>query len=222
MEDLTAGSNSAARYRGIVYFVRVLKRSCALRVRWNRYGCSYARRRMHPSRESRVVFSSTVQSFGVAPVATSSTKVSSECSTDGVLQLCDLPFELLRTIASYLDSFRFLSRFSFNIQLSDLFSCIAVYVTWLSRLGYSVMWPVHYCITEALSTHTGKRLAKDGGSLNLYALFRLETIYFAIPNWFILWQRWSFSTAFSPVEHWVFDDTDHLSNHIRQCRFYTK
>lgn len=35
-------------------------------------------------------------------------------------------------------------------------------------------------------------------------------------------QRWSFSTAFSPVETWAFQDSPHLSNHLKNCRYNIK
>jgi hypothetical protein len=54
---------------------------------------------------SRIIYSSCVKSFGVlAP----SPKMICENSTGSVgLNLSDLPFELLQTIAGYLDSFRY-------------------------------------------------------------------------------------------------------------------
>jgi len=71
----------------------------------SRYGCSFARRRLRPGVGSRIIYSSCVKSFGVLPP---SPELICENSTGSEgLTLSDLPFELLRTIASYLDSFRY-------------------------------------------------------------------------------------------------------------------
>lgn len=36
----------------------------------------------------------------------------------------------------------------------------------------------------------------------------------------LTFQRWLFSTAFSPIRHWGFDDHDcHMSDHLKQCPF---
>jgi len=77
-----------------------------------RYGCSYARRRLYPmGKGSRVVFSSTVESFGIKyPQSTHSR------DGDNELSLSDLPFEVIRTIAAYLDSFS-LCHFSLTCRL---------------------------------------------------------------------------------------------------------
>ena len=56
---------------------------------------------------SRVVFSSTVESFGIKyPQSTHSR------DGDNELSLSDLPFEVIRTIAAYLDSFRYIRSIS--------------------------------------------------------------------------------------------------------------
>jgi hypothetical protein len=69
-----------------------------------RYGCSFARRRMFPvNPDHRVIYSSIVESFGVTRTNSSAFD---HVSTPGELCLTDLPFEVLRTIAGYLDGFR--------------------------------------------------------------------------------------------------------------------
>ena len=35
-------------------------------------------------------------------------------------------------------------------------------------------------------------------------------------------QRWVFSSSFSPVEHWDFEDGEHMANHMKICRYYIK
>ena len=67
-----------------------------------RYGCPFARRRLRPTGQGfRLVYSSVIESFGVKhgpvlPIRDSQEEIS----------LNDLPFEVLRSIARYLDSFR--------------------------------------------------------------------------------------------------------------------
>ncbi len=67
---------------------------------------------MHPSVDSRIIYSSTVHSFGVVPLESDTEKVETD---ENALLLSELPFELLRTIAGYLDSFRYtIHRFNFS------------------------------------------------------------------------------------------------------------
>lgn len=65
-----------------------------------RYGCSFARRRMFPvSPDHRIIYSSIVESFGVTRTPQDTARKHDE------LSLTDLPFEVLRAVASYLDGF---------------------------------------------------------------------------------------------------------------------
>ena len=35
-------------------------------------------------------------------------------------------------------------------------------------------------------------------------------------------QRWSFSSSFSPVDRWSFEDGQHMADHMKTCRYYIK
>lgn len=61
------------------------------------------------SKGSRVVYSSIVESFGVEHPPSTYPR-----NEDNELLLSDLPFEVIRTIATYLDSFRYTRSVSFN------------------------------------------------------------------------------------------------------------
>ena len=117
-----------------------------------RYGCSYARRRMHPGPNSRVIYSATVQSFGVVPLPDEHPLAGSN-ERDGALQLSDLPFEILRTIAGHLDSFRY---FSLNI------------VFFFNRFKFLFFFSIcHLALTSRLFRDVARSLLHHRGLVNV-------------------------------------------------------
>lgn len=61
----------------------------------------------------RVIYSSVVQSFGVT---TRSQSTQDPVCFNGESMLTDLPFEILRNIARYLDSFRYCSDTNVSVK----------------------------------------------------------------------------------------------------------
>ncbi|XP_069693934.1 F-box only protein 30-like [Periplaneta americana] len=178
------------------------------------YGCMYSLRRFYPMvKGSTVIHNDTLESFGVKPFVPYEIPVLKRCPkfTSAVqsttkkahnfpgfnvqnsedmqdwslissqhLALCQLPFEVLRHVCRFLDSF----------SLCNL----ALTCRRLREVCCSLLEERGLVVQQWKKRYIGSKV-----------------------SWTIAYKRWFFSTAFTPVRQWGFEEEDHMSNHLRSC-----
>lgn len=170
------------------------------------YGCTFSQRRFYPSTAgAKVVHDRHLRSFGVRPCP--NVNNARETQSD---QFSGLPFEILRNVAGYLDSFSLcqlslVSRTMREVCSSLLQSRGIVELQWERRMCPStpgaVSWQIKNKVSACMLNST------------LAALHPAATTSSCNP------QVWRFSTAFSPVLSWRFSDLPSMSHHLAKCQF---
>nr|CAD7462254.1 unnamed protein product [Timema tahoe] len=162
-------------------------------------GCMYSLRRIHPcATEASVIHSDILESFGVTlqkecnnsnikeiPKGESILQPNGGIITHPQVEFDHLPFEVLRYICRFIDSFSLCNLSLTSRRIRDV---------------------CHSLVKErGIMVQKWKRSAIDGEV-----------------HWTVSSQHWLFSTAFSPVEKWRFEEEGHMSNHLKNCHHYER
>ncbi|XP_025048816.1 F-box only protein 40 isoform X2 [Alligator sinensis] len=154
-------------------------------------GCTFVQNNFRPpGHKAKVIYSQPLKTFAIKPLVDPVLSESEKCNFKMRIQVEDkcslssLPAELLKYIASFLDSFS-LSQLS---QVSVLMRDICA--TLLQERGMVfLLWE-------------RKRYSHGGTS------------------WRARKKIWQFSSLFSPVNKWQFNEVPCMSEHLKACPFY--
>lgn len=173
------------------------------------YGCTFSQRRFYPSAEgAKVVHDRHLRSFGVRPGPTSGLPRGGQPD-----QFSCLPFEVLRSVAGYLDSFSLCQLSLVSRTMREVCSSLLQ-----ARGIVELQWERRKCpgAPGNLSWGIKNKVSPDFVILNPLVFEKRFALHFCCDR-----QVWRFSTAFSPVLSWHFSDLPSMSHHLAKCRFNT-
>ncbi|XP_067848438.1 F-box only protein 40-like [Heptranchias perlo] len=154
-------------------------------------GCSYSQQRFCPStQKAKVIYNQHQSTFAVKPDVppvlcwNSHRHLNVWESGKNMLSLSSFPSEILRHIASFLDSYSL-------AQLSQV---------------------------SALMNEVSSTLLQEHGMV--FLVWEKKRYTHGSCSWRAQKRKWQFSSVFSTIDHWRFNDSPSMAEHLKTCSYY--
>lgn len=189
------------------------------------YGCTFGRRRFYPApKGSSVVHNEILESFGVkfpTPVIeTSNNRSNSQrlsCSATGTVHqnaLISTTFHEANNNCRGFDVNRTEDRKS-SINITQLpFEVLQYIAGFLDSFSLC-----NLSLTSRLLRDVCRSLLEERGIV-VFRWERHETSKGI--TWRVACKRWFFSSSFSPIKQWCFEDGKNLSDHLKTCGYFNR
>ncbi|XP_078688869.1 F-box only protein 30-like isoform X1 [Branchiostoma floridae x Branchiostoma belcheri] len=182
-----------------------IEQRCPLAI----YGCTHSRRRLYPHKKNgTIIFHQHLESFGIRPLIDESVIESPEqsdtesddtsCGVVGKVEAGDR-----RKRKAGKDR---LSTLPFEI-LQHIALCLDSFSLCNFSMASKLTREVCYSILE-----------DRGIVVQQWEKRRYKTLF----TWQISHQKWYFSTAFTPVKSWYYEDSPSMAEHLRNCPYNIK
>ncbi|CAH1787398.1 unnamed protein product [Owenia fusiformis] len=206
------------------------------------YGCTYSIRRFYPNEKgSTVVHSSATESFGLKPKIPEEHKIkryqhSFDESDRSLEEISESP----NVIPKKTKTPEMLTSTSYDAEIhlnGGLSSAESSREGTPSRPRLDILTSLPFEIIQAIARHLDsfslRNLALVSNLMRDVCLSLVEERGIVIqqwekqspgtqPVWQITYKSWKFSSAFSPIHKWGFQEHNSLSNHLKQCPFNIK